>query len=168
MMRLSHKLWLRQNLKAKPQYQYTVCVKGLLPTTWQPPPLTGAGGRASQTNGNVTLWRLNTNTHICLHMGHKRRHTTHWIMLHGVGCIISADQYIHDFFSHLEIHLTVKGRGCSQVHTHFDFQSSFRDHFSRFQTDRWLKWSSYLSATTDRRSSVRVCTPVCVCMCNRC
>ncbi len=166
LMRLGHKLWLRENLKAKPQYRYTVCVKGLLPTTWHPlHPLTGVGDCASQTNSNVMLLRLNTNwrvnTHICLHTG-MNTHTYNTLdYVHGVGCIISCDQYIHDF-SRLEIHLTVKARGCSRVHTHTLRFTVYIQRSLQSISDRWLKWSSCLSVTTDRRSSIHVCAPVCV------
>lgn len=149
MMRLCHKLWLRENLKAKSQYRYTVCVKGLLPTT-------------CQTNSR----HLNSNTHICLHTSMKADILDY---VHVVVCIISCNQYIHDF-SCLEIHLTVKGRGCSQVHT-LQFTVYIQRSFQSI-SDRWLKWSSRLRLTTDKRSSIHVCTPVCVqanvCMGYRC
>lgn len=107
---------------------------------------------AGQTNSNMMLLL-------------KGEHTNAWTQIyntldyaHGVGCIISCDQYIHDF-SHLvstaalKIHLTVKARGCSQIHT-LRFTVYIQRSFKSI-SDRWLKWSSCLSVTTDWRSCWR-------------
>lgn len=79
---------------------------------------------------------------------------------HGVGCIISCNQWIHNFsqlpsMAILKTHLT--------VYT-FRFPVYIQRSFQSILA-RWLKWSCCLSITTDGRSSIHVCTPVCICKC---